>query len=181
VRRHGQLSVCPTVLRWVLYSALEGAGKRTPKGPNPHVLEYFAPHYRKSVMLFSRWISASGLGRVPMFPVPIPVFPGPAAPVPVCPLGPVPEICASTRGAASQESSYAGGGNCYATCSVGVLCSSVGAASGVAVRLMRRLLRRCYLLSFISPIICALSHFCCVFYILSHSERILLWPLRLIS
>ncbi len=42
------------------------------------------------------------------------------------------------------------------------------------------------MLSFISPIICALSHFCCVFHILSHSERILLgeiplWPLCLIS
>jgi len=117
------------------------------------------------------------------------VFPGPAGPVPVCPLGPVPVVCASTRGAAatntaraptralpsfrnicifswsnigyaslltstpaharlgrairvytaSQEISCAGGSNSYATCSVGALCSSAGAESGVAVGPMRRL------------------------------------------
>jgi len=46
-------------------------------------------------------------GSAPMFPVPVPVFPGPAGPVPVCPLGPVPEICASTRGAAAKSTARA--------------------------------------------------------------------------
>jgi len=39
---------------------------------------------------------------------------------------------------ASQEISCAGGSNSYATCSVGALCSSAGAASGVVVGPMRR-------------------------------------------
>jgi hypothetical protein len=46
-------------------------------------------------------------GCAPMFPVPVLVFPGPAGPVPVCPLGPVPEICASTRGAAAKSTARA--------------------------------------------------------------------------